>query len=62
MNDKTKTIFAPLDEPVTLASSSAAMLTTKEAGRVLGFGCNGIEAGVVIGSDRDQPAQSEVQS
>jgi hypothetical protein len=53
MDDKIKTIFATLDEPVTLASSSAAMLTTKEAGRVVGFGCNGAESGVVIAPDAD---------
>lgn len=39
MADK-KTSFVELDEPVTLASSTAAMIKTKEAGRVLGFGCD----------------------
>jgi len=59
MNDKTKTIFATLEEPVTLASSSAAMLATKEAGRVVGFGCNGaIDAGVVIATGEAAKAEA----
>jgi hypothetical protein len=64
MKDETRSIFATLEEPVTLASSSAAMLTTKEAGRVVGFGCTEIgrnEAGVVIGAgtDGDRPTKRE---